>query len=931
MRFTRGTALFCLAAALAVAAAAHPVLLTADRLATLSAGGSEWNSIKAYCDDNLNKVIGPEYAGWGWRTAVENYGTAYRVMLPKDRTLAAKYGQKALAMMKVLARHHNYGGPECGQFIGLGDGSTKTFGLPMTPMTGTTITVLTTSVSDTVLTYSGPTAQVIHFDPVVKVSNTAGGPADYAPSGYKLLYRDGTNIFVLKWLGSNHPANGATYHVFMTNGSGTAVAAGQFTVSNNNVVFTVAPGGNQAVFVRYIADTYDQTGNYLGGYSSVTPDGPGYQMRTFCPGLAFGFDLLFDFADFTAGLKAEFDTVLNQEIDWYTAYGYERDGDLGNYFIRGLLTGAMFTAYATDGANSRSAEFKLLADSCINRTFDKLDKKLPGGYGPQGQYANGTANDVLQTFTIYQSLTGKDLLSKLEWTSSIIPATIHGTKPDRKTFYDGGDWSDLPATPLTGLVTAFLTYLPNHLMAPYARQFLTDIGSVDSFPGAIKDYKADFPPSYLAKVSGPMYARSDWGTSAVWVSLSAGEIVMDHQHYDQGHITIQRGADYLLVDGGGYGDYTTDYHNTLLFDDRGAGGISTYPPGQGAWGFNSVGIKRFESSSSYVYGMADFTRAYAQAHDGVNNSVKAAVRSVLFVRPGIYIVHDRAQTANAAVKKIFNCNFGNTLTQTNNVWTTTVAQSVLFMKSLEPGSPTPIVTAIAGQPLAKSNYQEMLTGQTNNNFFHVFEAGAIAQTAMSPSAYIEAGLCEGVEIKIADSSWVAMFSKTDSVVTTQISYSYHFSGPQRHIVSDLTPFASFNVKVSSKGQNVLSDSTHVASANGIASFAFSSADSGTVTLVPGKVPVVQGAEIAIRMEHGPVVRMTGKDLSVSLELATRSNINVVLYNSAGKKVLALYNADLGAGTHAIRQHLSGAICAGTYLVVIKAGTVKKAFRVIAGM
>jgi len=56
----------------------------------------------------------------------------------------------------------------------------------------------------------------------------------------------------------------------------------------------------------------------LGGYSSVTPDGPGYQMRTFCPGLAYGFDLMFDFADFTTALKAEFDTVLNQEVDWYS-------------------------------------------------------------------------------------------------------------------------------------------------------------------------------------------------------------------------------------------------------------------------------------------------------------------------------------------------------------------------------------------------------------------------------------------------------------------------------------------------------------------------------------------------------------------------------------------------------------------------------------
>jgi hypothetical protein len=911
--------------------ATHPVLMTPDRLGSLSAGGSEWNSIKQYCDANLNKVISPDYAGWGWRTAVENYSAAYRVTLPKDAALADKYGKKTLAMMKVLARHHNYGGPDCAQLIGLGDGSTKTFALPMTPLTGTTISVFTAPVSDTTFIYNGPTVQVSHFDPIAKISNTAGGPANYVPADYKLLYRDGLNIFVLRWLGANHPTTGATYHVFMTSGTGTAVAAGQFTASNTVLTFTTAPAANHAVFVRYIADNYDQTGNLLGGYSSVTPDGPGYQMRTFCPGLAYGFDLMFDFSDFTSALKAEFDTVLNQEIDWYKAYGYEHDGDLGNYFIRGLLTGVMFTAYGTDGANGRAAEFKLFSDTCISRTFDKLDKKLPGGYGPQGQYTNGVANDVLQIFTIYQGLTGTDLLSKLEWTSNIIPATIHGTKPDRKTFYDGGDWSDLPATPLTGLVNAFLTYLPNHAMAPYARQLNKDIGSPDSFPGTLKDYKTDFPPAYMAKVSGPMYARSDWGASAVWVSLSAGEIVMDHQHYDQGHVTIQRGADYLLVDGGGYGEYLTDKHNTLMFDDRGAGNISTYPPGQGSWGFNSVSIKRFEAASGFVYGLADFTRSYAQAHDGINNSVKAAVRSVLFVRPGVYIVHDRAQTANTAVKKIFNCNFGNTITQANGIWTTTLGTSTLFMKSLMPGSPTATVTAITGQPLAKSNYQEMLTGQANNNFFHIFEACASTQTVMAPSAYIDAGICEGVEVKLADSVWVGLFAKTDSVVSTQISYSYHFSGPQRHVVSDLTPYAGFNVKVSSKGLTVLSDSSHIASVNGIATFAFSAADSGIVTLVPGKVPVMWNYNGSISEKDQATVRIAGKNVCFAINLSKDSDVNIALFNCAGRRVMGLLNTHLAAGSHSIIRNCLQAVPAGSYMVVVKAGTVKKAFRIIAGM
>ena len=54
--------------------------------------------------------------------------------------------------------------------------------------------------------------------------------------------------------------------------------------------------------------------------------------------------------------------------------------------------------------------------------------------------------------------------------------------------------------------------------------------------------------AYVAETSGPLYARSDWSATAVWMSLAAGEIFMDHQHYDQGHITIVRGTEERSVE-----------------------------------------------------------------------------------------------------------------------------------------------------------------------------------------------------------------------------------------------------------------------------------------------------------------------------------------------------------------------------------------------
>jgi hypothetical protein len=896
----------------AIATAAHPSLISQTRINQLAAGGAEWTAMKQYCDDNLNLLIGPDYAGWGWRTAVENYSTAYQVVRLSDPVTAGKYAAKCLAMMKVLARHHNYGGPADAQLLAQGNGTTKTFTLPMTPLAGTSVEVLTATVQDTVLTYTSAPQVLSHFDPIVKVSNTSGGTANYASTDYKLYYRDGLTIFVLKWLTANHPANNAAYYVSMTTGTGTLVAAGQYTVSGTTLTLTAAPPATQAVFVRYIADNYDQTGNFLGGMSSVTPDGPGYQMRTFNPGLAFGFDLLYDYAGFAAPLKTEFADILNQQIDWYKSYGYERDGDLGNYFIRGLLTGTLFTAYGTEGVNSRTAELKTLADSYIQRPFTSLDVKLPGGYGPQGQYANGVATDVLQVFSIYKDLTGQDLLSQLEWTSNIIPATIHGTKPDRVTFYDGGDWSDLPAVPLTGLVNSFLTYLPNHAMAPYARQLLQDMGQTVP-PGPVTDYKTLFPPAYFAKVSGPIYARSDWGTGAVWVSLSAEEVFMDHQGLDQGNFTLQRGADYLLCDGGGYGDFQTTFHNTLLFDDRGAGDISTYPPGQGYWGFDRVGIRAFEQTPSYVFGLADFTQAYAKASDGIQNSVKMAVRSMIFIRPDIIILHDRAQTFRADVKKIFNCNFPATPMDAGNLTTATLGSSKLFMKTLVPASVTPVITSITGQTIAKSNYQEMVTGQQNSAFLHVFEATANTQSAMLSATLVNTTNAEGAEISKSDTAWIALFAKTDSVLPDPLSYAYTAKGAHHDLITDLRKNIVYKVSVTSGTQKIMTDALLPASQNGVLSVVYQGTDTGTVTLTSTGMNIVVQTPLPALPADRMVVQTFSGTVSVRVTLGHAQNLSIKIFDVAGKIVADRRFSNMSAGEHSIRLN-PNPLSSGIYVI-----------------
>jgi len=468
----------------------------------------------------------------------------------------------------------------------------------------------------------------------------------------------------------------------------------------------------------------------------------------------------------------------------------------------------MFTAYATDSDNPRAragGDLKPLAHTLLMQTFDKMQSDLPGGYGPQGTYSEGTNQDMLQLYDLWKRLTTsdgavEDLAPQLEWDANLVPATIHGTKPDRATFYDGGDWNDLPATPLVGSMTAFVKYQPTHPMAPYARQLLADVGS--PVAGTQTDYKSGagvLPLSYLAKVSGPLYARSDWSTSAVWVSLADGPVIEDHQHMDQGHITLQRGADYLLINAGAYGLLDTlPWHNTLGFDDTGAGDHIVYPPGQGSWG-PTAKITRYEDQSTFVYAEADIADAYVN-NDGITNSVVSALRTLVYIRPNIVFLHDETQVANPAVKKIFNVNFNAASVPTSgDVYKASHGTSKLFMRALVPANPAPVLTHLNYNNGVNNvtNYQVTATGQTSGTFLHLFELADTSQLAMSASSYILStdNREQGAQIDMGARRWIVMASTGPAPVlkTTTLSYSVPQACPCTHVVTNLQVSTAYQV------------------------------------------------------------------------------------------------------------------------------------------
>ena len=879
-----GALLLSVIASVSATPSGHPYLFPQDQIDELVLGGADWIAIKNRCDSYLNQVIQGQYgnyAGFDEFYAAEDYAWCYLVSKQKGSTAdAAKYGAKGVGLAKVLSRHFFGAGYDSEdyldhyQFLGLGDGHTTSFALPMTPMGGTTVAVMRIPVEEYSVTYGGSGSDHLafgdsagYFGPILKVSNPSGGPTNYSAADYKMVWNDPlTNAHsLLSWGTANHPGTGAAYYVTvpsLTSQSPTTA----FTRSGNNIVFPSAPAANEAVFVKFLSDQYEQTGNFLGGLNMGQVD-HGYTGRTVTTGLSEAYDAFYDL--FTPDLKQEFNTVQNARLDWYGKFGLEPDGDLGNYFLASYLRPVFMTGYGTQPENPRAAEWQALALKLAQQTIAGLTNKVPSGYGVQGaQYMAGSYKDVLNCFTLYKSVTGTDLLSPLEWTDNLIPAIIHGTKPDLISFYDGGAWDSLPAAANLNstLAVEFIQDMPNHKMVPFARQWLKNVGLTPP-SGPLSDYTAGgtaFPLSWRGKISGPLYARSDWSQNAVWVSLSAAPYIdagNGHQNTDQGHFTIQRGADYLIQDGGGYGSFggidggqTIPWHNTIGFDDTGVGGYILGAPNQQEYG-DDVHIDKFQDNNDWVYAQADFAGAYISPYYPSNNPVKKAVRSLLFLRSlGLVLVHDQVKVAPVGVKQIFNMNFaqnfGPTLTQSGNLYTTTIGNSKLFMRQvIVPAGATTALKTVTGGALnnlpgglyaTSRNYQVTAGGQTDDTFLHVFQAGPSGMASMVAFSAVTTpdGAAQGIEVMDGTTPRVLLFATRDNpFIPGAVTYAAATTGSHQDVLGDLRPSFPYAVTVTQGATTILS-TTLTSSAQGTLVVSYANTAAANVTVAPSNQPAI---------------------------------------------------------------------------------------------
>lgn len=400
--------------------------------------------------------------------------------------------------------------------------------------------------------------------------------------------------------------------------------------------------------VTYLTALFDdklKVGDGEGGDTVIRHDS-GYPIRTRGFLGAVACDWLHDAPGMTPELRKRALDRLVAWVDWYGREGYMRDKPIANYYA-GYFGAVAMAGAAFEGDDPRGAELRKRAQRMFVREITPaFQQRLEGGQWPESwQYGAGPAV-TLALYTVTERVT-------LPWLAQVLPYRVHALQPDGVHLYDNGDWSEKPAVAnaaeLDAVALAFdgasgknasLARQARALAAKAARKkddpfgWLSALVDDPDAPVRPEDDPRRDRTSYLAAGTGTLFARTAWTPDAVWLAFQSGPHFSDHQHLDQGHFAVTRGADALLIDPSAYGSGSSLGHNTLLIDD-GKEGLP-YAPNQVP---ERVGSKllRFDDDGAFVHVLGDFTSAYEPprfADDG-KRTVSRAERELIFSRSPI--------------------------------------------------------------------------------------------------------------------------------------------------------------------------------------------------------------------------------------------------------------------------------------------------------
>ncbi len=708
---------------------------------------------------------------------------------------------------------------------------------------------------------SGEIVQAMHCREqcFISISNTNGGAANYV-LGTDWVHSPNSNTKI-EWVnGGNHPATNATYYVTMAP-LGT-VGPTSVTLSSGQIIFATAPTTNQAIFVEYIytgsAGNYQTTNASDGGWDSILIDST-YTSRYLGKHLAMAYDWLYDYPGFTSAMKSQVEAMLVTWFNYEAANGYYYSASGGgpsiesNYGDGGYVSNIL-TAIALQNRNSIAAAMQTaMIDYHTSYVIPSFQTSfagtgtLYGGYWVEGWgYGDLAIRNFLTAARAFNEAGWGSISAEQTWAGQVIEDILM-QQPTQAIIYAGGDVYSFPlATPSNALFSELAYIASDTNMQAYANWAIQNYGnSADEADWGWEDllfrnpsatassWTGSLPTQYSSSGNGNTVIRKDWTYNSTWLDFQCGNrLTADHQDA-QGIMSINRGADALVVPANAVGDDQTlqdktTYGNLIVVDDGGTG-TQNYRYAEGFW-FGSPGVTttNFDGATDYAYVRGDYHMAY-ELNTGTANSTSELNRSVLYVRDSDYIiVYDRATTVSASYLKRLQWNFVNspTVNAGGNSWVEAVGSSKLFGQTFSPQS---IMTAIATVTVGNATIYEVQTANSSVAtvpFLTVLQSAPSTTGSMDTVTNISAPYLYGALISSSSQDTVVLFNNqaNGGAITLPVSYAASPIQASTHFIAGLP--ASVSVSVSG-GAGAINGTT---SAQGVLEFTDTGIGNRTYTI-----------------------------------------------------------------------------------------------------
>ena len=488
-----------------------------------------------------------------------------------------------------------------------------------------------------------------------------------------------------------------------------------------------AATGNDAharTAMRYfvaLLDDLETVGDGKGGDATVRRD-HGYAIRLIGPTAALAYDWLHDHPAMTDAIRTRARQRFQAWTDWYAKDGYRPRTPSTNYHA-GYVVAASLIAIAEAG------EAGAAGDALWNKVVDEMWRGdmgkalgsgvlIGGDWGEGWQYAPlSVAGYALAARALTHA--GVKLAGVPEWLTALVVRHAHALTPKGGVFV-GGDTDDETAylAPNALTMVAVLVGDATAEAQSWARAELDRLRpkASDEFvmyfalaearevkPVAIP--RAGWPTWYLAKGTGNLYARTQWGDDAVWTVMQCSHALdIDHFHYDAGNLVLSRGADDVIVDPSPYGSMSTLTSNAPTVES--AQLPADYKPGQGGWAAKTRWTWAHQTKSGAVVARCDYADSYK--FQDRPSDVPAAQRDLVLVpwnqgRDASVVVIDRARTGARARGLHLRFRTTGALRLAGDVATATVGATDLAIRRMASSSGTPAL----GKPTLKDCFKSM--------------------------------------------------------------------------------------------------------------------------------------------------------------------------------------------------------------------------------